>query len=94
MFLSAESLRTGGYVISPDGLVLINPASIDLRCAEDIELDPLAFTLAYVLNPVVSALEVRGFRRQTVVVAGYLLSPFPVVWMTTRSTCCERPVWK
>ena len=61
MFLSAESLRTGGYVLSPDGLVLVNPASIDLRVAEDIDLDPGQFTLASTIETVAMPLDRIGF---------------------------------
>jgi dCTP deaminase len=45
-FLAAPSLRTGGYVLAPDGLVLVNPASIDLRIAQGLQLEPGEFSLA------------------------------------------------
>jgi dCTP deaminase len=45
-YLSSQSLRNGGFVISPDGVMFANPASIDLRSAEEIELEPGEFALA------------------------------------------------
>jgi len=45
-YLSSQSLRHGGFVISPDGRVLDGPASIDLRLLDEVELEPGEFTLA------------------------------------------------
>ena len=44
----------------------------------------LAFAAAYVLNPLVAAAQVRGFRRRTIVVIGYIaeaLYDFGFPWM-------------
>ena len=60
-YLSSESLRDGGFVVSPDGLVLVNPASIDLRVAQELELEPGEFALASTVETVAMPDHCVGF---------------------------------
>jgi dCTP deaminase len=51
MFLARQQLQASGFV-SPTGPKLFNPASIDLRLAEEIWLEPKQFALASTLETV------------------------------------------
>ena len=60
-FLAAESLRTGGYVLPPDGQLLVNPASLDLRIADPVLLEGRQFLLASTYETVCMPLDCVGF---------------------------------